>query len=87
MCVEVEVLEGEICGLPVAVGSCEENIDRWYWDQTAESCKRFEYSGCDGNENNFVTEVDCIETCGVELTEIDTRTTNQPDTADNDSGY
>jgi len=77
----IDVFHGDICGLPVAIGSCDEDLERWYWDQLTESCERFLFSGCDGNENNFETEADCSEVCGVELPDLEIDTTEQPVTS------
>ena len=72
------VFHGDVCSLPVTIGSCDDYLDRWYWDQLTESCERFSYSGCDGNENNFETKDECSEVCGVELPDLEIDTTEQP---------
>ncbi|CAB63320.3 BPTI/Kunitz inhibitor domain-containing protein [Caenorhabditis elegans] len=46
---------GTTCGLST--------LQRWYYDPLHNRCNQFEYQGCNGNDNNFVTRVDCIETC------------------------
>ena len=38
-------------------------LQRWYYDPSHNRCNQFEYQGCNGNDNNFVTRLDCIETC------------------------
>ncbi len=32
--------------------------------QVDNACKRFRYSGCGGNANNFLSADDCVRTCG-----------------------
>lgn len=46
--------EGENCG---------NHTDRWYYDSTANECKRFMYKGCGGNDNNFETREKCTIKC------------------------
>ncbi|CRK90300.1 CLUMA_CG004005, isoform A [Clunio marinus] len=52
-----------ICLLPQVVGPCEALIPRWHYDPTTQICSQFNYGGCDGNANNFMTEEECYETC------------------------
>jgi Kunitz/Bovine pancreatic trypsin inhibitor domain len=68
---ETDRFDGDICSLPIAIGSCDDSVERWYWDQVTLSCERFSYSGCDGNENNFETRDDCSSICGGDLSEVD----------------
>ncbi|XP_064463608.1 actinia tenebrosa protease inhibitors-like [Ornithodoros turicata] len=37
---------------------------RFYYDREAQSCKTFIYGGCQGNENNFAKEEECLGACG-----------------------
>ena len=37
------------------VGSCNETEARWRFDEEARACVPFYFSGCGGNQNNFVT--------------------------------
>ncbi len=34
-------------------------------------CKLFVYGGCKGNQNNFISEIDCVRRCGDESTLAD----------------
>ncbi|VDI24680.1 Hypothetical predicted protein [Mytilus galloprovincialis] len=54
---------GNICDLPKVVGSCKAEIQRYYYDVKTDQCKRFKYSGCWGNNNNFKTRRDCATAC------------------------
>ncbi|XP_031770909.1 spondin-1 isoform X4 [Apis florea] len=54
----------KICNEPMEKGRCNSNIIRVYFDKQTGQCRRFSYSGCDGNRNNFETEKYCNEICG-----------------------
>ncbi|KRX73422.1 Papilin, partial [Trichinella sp. T6] len=51
------------CMLPKKVGVCRGAFQRWYYDPSANKCRKFIYGGCDGNENNFVGKEECISAC------------------------
>ncbi|KRZ68846.1 Papilin, partial [Trichinella papuae] len=51
------------CMLPKKVGRCRGAFQRWYYDSSANKCRKFIYGGCDANENNFVGEEECISAC------------------------
>ena len=53
-----------ICSQHKAPGNCFASMPRWYFDNESKTCKQFQYSGCNGNENNFHTEDSCLSTCG-----------------------
>ncbi|VDO69294.1 unnamed protein product [Heligmosomoides polygyrus] len=53
-----------LCSLPLTVGSCTAPTTRFYYDSSSASCKRFIYSGCGGNANNFQSLASCQATCG-----------------------
>ena len=40
-----------MCGLPVSKGTCSRNFRRFYFDNSTNTCREFEYTGCGGNEN------------------------------------
>ncbi|XP_062499154.1 papilin-like [Corticium candelabrum] len=44
-------------------GLCKFRQLRYYYDVAEEKCKEFYYSGCFGNENNFVTKPACEAKC------------------------
>ncbi|XP_052084377.1 carboxypeptidase inhibitor SmCI-like [Mytilus californianus] len=52
-----------ICDLPKVVGSCHARIKRYHYDVQTDQCKRFKYSGCEGNNNNFKTRRGCATAC------------------------
>ena len=44
-------------------GDCFEVIPRWYFNSRTGSCRRFSYSGCGGNDNNFQAQDECHNVC------------------------
>ncbi|XP_077270107.1 proteoglycan-like sulfated glycoprotein papilin isoform X5 [Temnothorax americanus] len=61
-------IEQDICLLPALLGECHNYTQRWYYDSYEQHCRQFYYGGCGGNENNFVTEQDCVNRCEVAVT-------------------
>ncbi|XP_062612883.1 homeobox protein 5-like [Saccostrea cucullata] len=60
----VDEPKGSICEFPPDAGSCfHATLLRYYYDEETESCKIFYYSGCQGNENNFLTGEACKTKC------------------------
>ncbi|XP_062523686.1 sushi, von Willebrand factor type A, EGF and pentraxin domain-containing protein 1-like [Corticium candelabrum] len=50
-------------------GLCNLHQLRYYYNLTEEKCMEFNYSGCYGNENNFISESTCEAKCsGVRIT-------------------
>ena len=56
------------CALKADPGPCEAAITRYFYDAGTRRCTEFTYGGCDGNENNFETLEECVETCNGEHT-------------------
>ncbi|XP_022241638.1 papilin-like, partial [Limulus polyphemus] len=52
------------CILPKDIGNCYEFNVRWFYDSEEGECRRFYYSGCGGNENNFNSLLKCQKRCG-----------------------
>ncbi|EPB71358.1 Kunitz/Bovine pancreatic trypsin inhibitor domain protein [Ancylostoma ceylanicum] len=44
-------------------GPCSASMNRWYYDEQEAKCRRFTYSGCGGNGNNYETEDACSQRC------------------------
>ena len=57
-------VQKNVCHLDKKVGSCKASITRWYFDVAANQCTTFTYGGCNGNENNFMTQLKCENKCG-----------------------
>lgn len=53
----------EICSSPSDPGSCREYVDHYYYNIVSEECELFTYSGCGGNNNNFITKEACTQFC------------------------
>ena len=46
-------------------GRCRGRELRYYWDPARSACAQFEYGGCAGNRNNFLSEQQCRQTCSL----------------------
>ncbi|CAF0865986.1 unnamed protein product [Rotaria sordida] len=51
------------CMQPLEPGPCTKFMDRFYFDVTTRKCSKFQYGGCRGNENNFMTQDECEAMC------------------------
>ncbi|KRY88769.1 Papilin [Trichinella pseudospiralis] len=58
---------GDRCLLPMLPGVGAEKLKRWYFNQNSRQCLEFTYTGRGGNQNNFLTEEQCIQECPVFL--------------------
>ena len=64
------IVAGELppeCFMKPEPGRCRGAFFRFFYNATAQSCQQFVYGGCGGNENNFLSEKDCIERCHGEI--------------------
>ncbi|TKR77726.1 hypothetical protein L596_018644 [Steinernema carpocapsae] len=57
---EMSVDPGSHCGVPAKT--------HFYFDKVSNLCRPFAFSGCGGNENNFVTKGECMRYCASEVT-------------------
>uniref|UniRef100_A0A8C2IHV6 Tissue factor pathway inhibitor n=1 Tax=Cyprinus carpio TaxID=7962 RepID=A0A8C2IHV6_CYPCA len=53
----------EDCLLQVKAGTCNDDIQRYYYNTLTQKCEEFSYSGCGGNANNFKSILECKKTC------------------------
>ncbi|KAH0999610.1 hypothetical protein HUJ04_006003 [Dendroctonus ponderosae] len=71
-----EMLETENRGVAGRVADLERKVleqgdelvclkGRWHFDASALTCVQFVYGGCRGNQNNFLTFEECLNTCAV----------------------
>ncbi|KII67588.1 Kunitz-type serine protease inhibitor IX [Thelohanellus kitauei] len=51
------------CILDVAPGICNALIERYYFSVLLQECITFNYTGCGGNLNNFITKEECESVC------------------------
>lgn len=58
----VELAKGT-CNQAPEIGTCQNYENRWYFDTIENRCKQFYYSGCGGNDNNFINQEDCLNKC------------------------
>jgi hypothetical protein len=58
-----------VCKLPLinSFSQCQLNVTRYYYDFKSSTCKKFIYSGCFGNANNFETVEECENRCQIPL--------------------
>ncbi|CAG2108765.1 unnamed protein product [Medioppia subpectinata] len=53
----------EHCLLRPESGDCKALMQRWYYDISRRDCVHFIYGGCDGNDNNFKSKLQCQKSC------------------------
>ncbi|XP_048850375.1 tissue factor pathway inhibitor 2 [Brienomyrus brachyistius] len=53
----------QICNRPLDKGTCVASIPRFYFDPASRSCEEFQYTGCGGNSNNFISREGCTRVC------------------------
>ncbi|KAK6043510.1 Kunitz/Bovine pancreatic trypsin inhibitor domain protein, partial [Cooperia oncophora] len=51
------------CLQPLEVGTCKETYPSFYFDRNTKTCRPFSYSGCGGNDNRFLTLMQCQGLC------------------------
>ncbi|KAI3364693.1 hypothetical protein L3Q82_011471, partial [Scortum barcoo] len=65
--VTVLVLSPELsslyCLAPVKVGPCRAAFPRWRYNAVTGGCQQFVYGGCKQNNNNFLSEHECLSAC------------------------
>ncbi|NWX46474.1 TFPI1 inhibitor, partial [Steatornis caripensis] len=54
-----------VCAMKADEGPCKAIHIRYYFNIQSRECEIFEYGGCHGNENNFLTLEECQEKCVV----------------------
>lgn len=55
--------EVDVCTQVIDSGPCTDNVVRFGYNAAAESCQEFDFGGCGGNQNNFLTLDDCNQRC------------------------
>ncbi|XP_037097490.1 kunitz-type protease inhibitor 1a [Syngnathus acus] len=51
------------CTEPPETGSCRDTLTKWYYNPLKQDCSRFNYGGCQGNENRFDSKEACLKVC------------------------
>ncbi|XP_036285301.1 tissue factor pathway inhibitor 2 [Pipistrellus kuhlii] len=51
------------CYSPRDEGLCSANVTRYHFNPRHNACQAFTYTGCGGNDNNFVSMKDCKRVC------------------------
>uniref|UniRef100_A0A3B3VY33 Protein AMBP n=1 Tax=Poecilia latipinna TaxID=48699 RepID=A0A3B3VY33_9TELE len=54
------------CNAAPDTGPCFGLLNRYFYNSSSMSCELFQYGGCLGNQNNFVTERECLQRCRTE---------------------
>ncbi|KAL7060054.1 hypothetical protein AAHC03_09665 [Spirometra sp. Aus1] len=68
-------VNNSLCDLPLDPGPCAAYVPRYGFNPHTKRCEAFTYGGCEGNMNNFETEQECMNRCG--LVTSDTCTTRR----------
>ncbi|XP_031614695.1 protein AMBP-like [Oreochromis aureus] len=56
----------EACKAAPDTGPCFGLHQRYYYNSSSMNCELFKYGGCLGNQNNFESERDCLQSCRTE---------------------
>ncbi|XP_053682403.1 papilin [Sabethes cyaneus] len=51
------------CTLPKDEGRCDGKLARWHFARDANKCMPYYYTGCGGNDNQFISQDQCEEQC------------------------
>ncbi|KAM5245876.1 serum basic protease inhibitor-like [Ctenodactylus gundi] len=52
------------CLEPPYTGPCKALFSRFFFNSSSGLCEIFYYGGCKGKQNRFLTEEECVMTCG-----------------------
>uniref|UniRef100_A0A4W2G0W9 Trophoblast Kunitz domain protein 1-like n=1 Tax=Bos indicus x Bos taurus TaxID=30522 RepID=A0A4W2G0W9_BOBOX len=52
------------CLEPKVTGHSKSSWPRYFYNAETGHCEQFTYGGLGGNKNNFITEEECMKTCG-----------------------
>ena len=57
-------LRPDFCLQPPYTGPCRAMFTRYFYNAVSGLCQTFTYGGCRKKQNNFLSEKECISTCG-----------------------
>lgn len=63
MSVSIETAEVPVCQQQKEIGPCRAALPRWFYNGQTGQCEEFQYGGCQGNDNNFMTRAECEGQC------------------------
>ncbi|XP_010956982.2 serum basic protease inhibitor [Camelus bactrianus] len=63
-------LQPAFCLEPPYTGRCKARKIRYFYNPMTRLCQTFIYGGCDARRNNFLSEDDCMRTCGGAVTPL-----------------
>lgn len=53
----------DTCLMPKRKGNCRALLQRWRYNSDTKDCEEFNFGGCDGNANNFMSYKQCMTVC------------------------
>uniref|UniRef100_A0A3B5MJF3 Tissue factor pathway inhibitor n=1 Tax=Xiphophorus couchianus TaxID=32473 RepID=A0A3B5MJF3_9TELE len=62
-CLNTDFSASEICFSPIDGGSCSSAFRRFAFNPETKRCQSFTFSGCGGNQNNFLLRKHCYHKC------------------------
>ncbi|KAH9518997.1 hypothetical protein Btru_008869, partial [Bulinus truncatus] len=63
LCIQLSTQQAVDCTLPAVQGPCRMLLYRFFYNTATGACEQFEFGGCEGNSNNFVSVEDCKTAC------------------------
>ncbi|XDV41649.1 hypothetical protein PO909_010470, partial [Leuciscus waleckii] len=51
------------CLTPKKVGPCKGAFPRWHYNGASSKCEQFVFGGCKANNNNYLSEEECLNAC------------------------
>ncbi|KAL1471362.1 hypothetical protein MTO96_039980 [Rhipicephalus appendiculatus] len=66
-CIDPQARMPSYCLRPPQRGPCVGSFERFYFDNSTQSCHPFVYGGCRSNGNNFETYASCMNFCKPQL--------------------
>lgn len=49
--------------VPKKVGPCRGAFPRWHYNAASSKCEQFTFGGCKENNNNYLSEQECLNAC------------------------